>query len=351
MVTISLCMIVKNEEQILARCLDSIADLMDEIIIVDTGSTDRTKEIARAYTSQIFDYEWKDDFADARNYSFSKATKDYIYCADADEVLDEMNRQRFLALKQVLEGEADVVQMYYCNQLQYNTVYNYDREYRPKLYKRLRTFRFEDPIHEMVRLDPIVYDSDIEIMHMPAAPHGARDIRNFEKMIREGKRVSKRLHGMYAKELFIAGREEDFARAKVFFLGSVEDESRSMEELQQAFCVLARAARLEGDLDTFFKYTMRSVASEGCAEICCELGDYYSGKSDYAEAAMWYSNAAYETECILNRKYQEVYPLERLMECYEAFGNTEAAAQVREQLEENKRRMKQEGAYKDSMEA
>ena len=56
MATISLCMIVKNEEAILARCLDSIADLMDEIIIVDTGSTDRTREIASHYTDQIYDF-------------------------------------------------------------------------------------------------------------------------------------------------------------------------------------------------------------------------------------------------------------------------------------------------------
>ena len=55
MATISLCMIVKNEEQVLARCLDSVADLMDEIIIVDTGSTDRTKEVAARYTDQIYD--------------------------------------------------------------------------------------------------------------------------------------------------------------------------------------------------------------------------------------------------------------------------------------------------------
>ena len=133
MITISLCMIVKNEEAVLARCLDSIADLMDEIIIVDTGSTDRTKEIASRYTSNIYDYKWNGNFADARNYSFSKATCQYIYCADADEVLDEQNHAKFALLKKGLLPEIDIVQMHYCNQLSYNTVYNYDKEYRPKL--------------------------------------------------------------------------------------------------------------------------------------------------------------------------------------------------------------------------
>ena len=78
MITVSLCMIVKNEEQILQRCLDSLAGLMDEIIIVDTGSTDATKEIAARYTDQVYDFVWVNDFSAARNFAFSKAkrTKD-----------------------------------------------------------------------------------------------------------------------------------------------------------------------------------------------------------------------------------------------------------------------------------
>lgn len=99
MITISLCMIVKNEEPVLARCLDSVASMMDEIIIVDTGSTDRTKEIAAQYTSRIYDFTWCDDFSAARNYAFSLATMDYIYCPDADEYLDLENQRRFLRLK------------------------------------------------------------------------------------------------------------------------------------------------------------------------------------------------------------------------------------------------------------
>ena len=78
MVTITLCMIVKNEEKVLKRCLESIRDLMDEIVIVDTGSTDRTKEIAAKYTDQIYDFEWVNDFSAARNFAFSRAATIFI---------------------------------------------------------------------------------------------------------------------------------------------------------------------------------------------------------------------------------------------------------------------------------
>lgn len=72
--TISLCMIVRNEEKVLARCLESVRGCVDEIIIVDTGSSDGTKEIAARFTDKIYDFEWIDDFSAARNYSFEQAT-------------------------------------------------------------------------------------------------------------------------------------------------------------------------------------------------------------------------------------------------------------------------------------
>ena len=89
MVSISLCMIVRNEEEVLARCLDSVRAAVDEIVIVDTGSTDRTKEIASEYTEKIFDYKWCEDFSAARNFAFSKGHMDYLMWLDADDVLPE----------------------------------------------------------------------------------------------------------------------------------------------------------------------------------------------------------------------------------------------------------------------
>ena len=72
MVTISLCMIVKNEEAVIKRCLESVKEVVDEIIVVDTGSQDRTKEIAEEEGAQVYQFPWIDDFAAARNFLFPK---------------------------------------------------------------------------------------------------------------------------------------------------------------------------------------------------------------------------------------------------------------------------------------
>ncbi len=91
MVEISLCMIVRDEEVNLEKSLSRIAGYMDEIIIVDTGSSDRTKEIARKYTESVFDYIWNQDFSAARNYSISKASNEYVLILDGDEFLQEID--------------------------------------------------------------------------------------------------------------------------------------------------------------------------------------------------------------------------------------------------------------------
>ena len=332
MVTISLCMIVKNEEKILERCLDSVADLVDEIVIADTGSTDATREIARRYTEKVYDFPWTDDFSAARNFVFSRATREYIYSADADEVLSPENRERFRLLKETLLPEVEIVQMKYANQLQFNTVYNYDEEYRPKLFKRKRDFVWEAPIHETVRLEPVIYDSDIVITHLPGESHAKRDLANFQKHWRQGYRLPKRLLGMYARELLIAGDQEDFAQAAPVFLEAAADNERDGEEMAQSCCVAAKAARLAGDTVSFFKYTSKVIAEEACSEICCEMGHFYEGLSDWEEAAIWYYNAVYETRPILALQSGGKESLEGLIRCYEALGCPEQADIYREEL-------------------
>ncbi len=95
---VSLCMIVKNEEAHLPACLSTAADLVDEIIVVDTGSTDATKAAAQRFGARVVDFAWCDSFAAARNESLRHAGGDWIFWLDADDRIDETNRQRLRTL-------------------------------------------------------------------------------------------------------------------------------------------------------------------------------------------------------------------------------------------------------------
>src|SRR5260370_10160931 len=90
--SVSLTMTVRNEEASLAACLSSVADLVDEIVVVDTGSTDGTKEMAARFGARVFDFSWCDDFAAAPNESVSHARGNWILWLDGDEHFDETNR-------------------------------------------------------------------------------------------------------------------------------------------------------------------------------------------------------------------------------------------------------------------
>jgi len=311
MATISVCMIVKNEEKVLERCLQSLQGIWDELIIVDTGSSDKTKDIAKCYTENVYDFQWIDDFSAARNYAFSKASCEYIYSADADEVLDEMNQERF-QLKEALIPEVEIVQMWYVTPPEFNTTENFDKEYRPKLYKRLREFNWIDPIHETVRLDPVVFDSDVEILHRPHDNHAGRDFRIFEKMIAEGKPLSTKLHKMYARELMLSGEKEDLASAERFFAESMGDEARGVDEWQEAVSVLCRHYRLGKKYDRFLELVLTGVANYPCSEMCYELGIYYYEKGSLQDAKEWFERAMHSTTAVIDATCQNEKPFEYL---------------------------------------
>jgi GT2 family glycosyltransferase/Tfp pilus assembly protein PilF len=107
--TLSLCMIVKNEEKYLVQCLKSVRDIVDEIIMVDTGSTDKTVDIAKVFGAKLFDFPWTGDFAAARNHSLEQATGHWILILDGDEVLSPLD---FKELKEIISRRSSTPAAY-----------------------------------------------------------------------------------------------------------------------------------------------------------------------------------------------------------------------------------------------
>ncbi|WP_052523748.1 glycosyltransferase family 2 protein [Geobacillus kaustophilus] len=147
---LSLCMIVKNEESVLRRCLDSVRGIVDEIIIVDTGSTDRSREIASEYTNWLFDYEWNNDFAGARNYAASKASGEWILVLDADEYVDRYNLKQAIEEIKRHDNQFDIYAVNIVNFTGQNGEITVQHQHS-RIYKNDGTIQFYRSIHEQLR--------------------------------------------------------------------------------------------------------------------------------------------------------------------------------------------------------
>lgn len=289
MITISLCIIVKNEEKTLGACLESVRDIADEIIVVDTGSNDETKKIAAGYTDEIYDFEWIDDFSAARNFAFSKARMDYILWLDADDRIREEEHAKFVKLKEELPPDVDAVMMKYDTGFDEAGNVNFSY-YRERLVKRNRNFRWREPVHEHLALGGNVLNADIHIMHAKTGAHeGGRNIRIYEAMLAAGKELSPRGTYYYARELKDNGRHADAAQQFRRFL----DEGKGWREDNIAACgELARCYAALGDKKAEFRALTQSFLYDAPrAELCCQLGYHFKGKEEYRLAAFWFETA------------------------------------------------------------
>ena len=167
--TVSLCLIVRNEEKNLRDCLTPVSSLFDEIIIVDTGSTDRTRDIAREFTGKVHEFRWADDFAAARNESLRHAQGDWIFWLDADDRLPPRDAR---LLQSLIEGLGKKKQAYLITtmcppQFECEGVRHLSHF---RLFRRDPAIRWKGRVHEQLRPSPQelgfeVRSHDLQILH------------------------------------------------------------------------------------------------------------------------------------------------------------------------------------------
>lgn len=144
---ITVCVITKNEEKNIEKCLVSLKNTGFELIVVDTGSADQTKEIAKKYTRNIYDFTWCNDFAAAKNYAISKATYDMVMIIDSDEYLDQID---IPLLKQMIQKNSNKVgRIKRINTFEHNEQKTENREWINRVFSR-KKFHYEGRIHEQV---------------------------------------------------------------------------------------------------------------------------------------------------------------------------------------------------------
>ena len=164
---ISICMIVKNEENILEKCLMQLYPLGYEIIIVDTGSTDNSRQIALRYTDKVYDFTWTGNFSEARNYAIGKASREYILMIDSDEIVVSFDKDK---LEELIHKNPDkigrvlIISEYSRGNESYRTSSRLSRLFSKNLYC------YEGRIHEqVVPIDGVlpgdIYDAPVNIHH------------------------------------------------------------------------------------------------------------------------------------------------------------------------------------------
>ncbi|WP_456432905.1 tetratricopeptide repeat-containing glycosyltransferase family 2 protein, partial [Thermosulfuriphilus sp.] len=160
---VSLCMIVKDEEENLPRCLESVKNVVDEIVIVDTGSTDRTPQIAQEYGAKVYFHPWQNNFSLHRNQSISYATGDWILIMDADEELDPISAKNFRKVMASIPPQVRCLRL---------TVVDKNRNGEPRMaMKSLRmfvndgSFRYEGFVHNQLIGEGPAAEVDLTIYH------------------------------------------------------------------------------------------------------------------------------------------------------------------------------------------
>jgi glycosyltransferase involved in cell wall biosynthesis len=282
-------MIVKNEEAVLARCLESVKNVVDEIVIVDTGSSDLTKAIAKTFTDNIYDFEWIDDFSATRNFAFSKATQDYTMWLDADDIMEVSEADKLRELKNNCDGSVDVYMLKYNITFDEkdNPTFSY---YRERIVKTDKKFRWIDPVHEVILVGGKKEYADIAISHRSNKKISSdRNLKIYEKFIASGKALSARQKFYYSRELYYNNRIDEAIESFNEYLDKYDG---WVENKIEATINLSRCYTIKNNITKSLQSLFSSFAFDHPrAEALCEIGYKFMQNKNYLLAIRWFEEA------------------------------------------------------------
>lgn len=271
---LSICIIAKNEEQNIARCLESLQGLEAEVVVVDTGSTDKTREIARRYTANVYDFVWCDDFAAAKNFAISKASYSYVMVLDSDEYVMSFDVNTVLdMLKQYPKA---VLRIKRRNIFSRNEQQQENEEWINRVFSK-ELFRYEGRIHEQVTsLDGSpyqMYQVPIVIGHtgydLPEEKRREKAERNVVLLEQELERLLK-MHGASSVaediELQAASGIKDVAAEQIPYILYQLGKSYYMAKEYERACEYF-AMGLSYDLEPKLEYVIDMVETYGYALV------------------------------------------------------------------------------------
>ncbi len=283
-------MIVKDEERLLGRLLTDAARVCDELVVIDTGSSDRTREIAEKHGAKVYDVAWRGDFATARNASFAWCSEEWILWLDADDVLPPSTLGAIETLKVWLEGQEDVDAVvgpyhYRIAEDDRTVLTGWSRE---RILRRAAGFKWEGRIAESIPLGDhrVAFVPELVIEHRPdlvsAARRRDRNLQMLESEIAAGHPTSLVLI-RFANELADQGRDDDARRAYRDYL---ELDRNPGPYRYWAQVSLAELSRKVGDEATTREFALEAIGEDPSrAEAYVTLGLHYYDKEQWDRAA------------------------------------------------------------------
>ena len=320
MITISVCMIVKNEQQTLAKILECAKNFADEIIVVDTGSTDNTKQIAKIYTNKVYDFVWCDDFSKARNFSFSKATCDYQMWLDADDYISQSEINKIIDLKHK-DKHSDVYMFKYAIAFDENGSPTFEY-YRERLLRRSINFKWQGFIHEAISPSGKISYQDITIIHKKEKTSDpTRNLTIFENAIKNNICLSTRELYYYARELFY---NHQYFKCIQTLKNYLDQNDTFTPNIQGAYILLSQCYVLENNIE-FAKHCLFECIKkfEPTPEICFNLANIYQNLNDTNQAIFWNRCAIMAKENTLGfvqKQYKTLFPYLELTKLYFSIG-------------------------------
>ncbi|MBW6409250.1 glycosyltransferase family 2 protein [Clostridium weizhouense] len=284
-ITLSLCMIVKDEAKTLERCLSSVKSFIDEIIIVDTGSKDSTKDIAKKFNAKIYDFKWVNDFALARNFSFSKATSEYILWLDGDDFIDDKNIKNIEDLLCNFDKTYDYVSGEYILSRNSNGEVSYSLR-RNRIVKRSMNFKWIGHVHEYLEVYGKGMIGEFAIEHGKVKEYTDRNLQIFRDMEKKKLVFTPRDRLYYANELKDNAYYKEAVKNYKKFLGTKQG---WIEDVKTAYSKIVDCYKLMDMKDKVPSIIFESFQVDiPRADLCCSLGEYYIEKSLIKQSAFWY---------------------------------------------------------------
>ncbi len=318
--TLSVCLIVKDEQEVIVRCLNCASKFADEIVIVDTGSADNTVAMAKKFTDKVYFFKWCDDFSAARNYAFSKAQCELVMWLDADDVITDENCEKINRIKNSFSSYDMAVLPYAASFDGDVPTFVYNRE---RIFRRSMNFKFSGAVHEAVTPRGRILYSDAVIYHKKLKENEPmRNLKIIQKLIASGAKLDARQKFYYGRELFFNKMYLESIAVLTDFLdgdGWEVNKAEACLNLFDAYVALGDSKKAYGALLRGFTIAPPS------SRACCIMGDYFLKENNLAGAEFWYNSAIgadkENSGAFVNRDYGGFIPYMQLCVVYDRLGN------------------------------